>query len=190
MHGARRADSQGCVDTNRQGPLQETHILGRQRRANLVANVNVLAGAGRFHDRIADDGIAIAVDEGCAIGSDLIVVHDGVKEMMEFVHEAVFPADDMAMRPPILPVGMMRFGHQHIVETLRGVRLFALPVDVEFVQPLEIELNRAIFGIDLEGIEILASLPESRRLDCAKGAVLKVQQRDETIVDIRLDHAA
>ena len=79
-----------------------------------------------------------------------MVIDNRAEKVMEFVDEAVFPADDMPMRPPVFPVGMMGFSNKHIMEALGCIWLFTLPEDVQFIQPFEVELDGAVFGIDFK----------------------------------------
>ena len=109
--------------------------------ASIVLDIDSSAALGRFQNRIADDGIAVTIDEGGAIGRDLIVIDDRLEEVMEFVNEAMFPADDMPLRPPVFPIGMVRLRHQNIVESLRRIRALALPKHIQFVETFEIELD-------------------------------------------------
>ena len=44
----------------------------------------------------------------------------------------------------------MPFADQHIVEALRGIGLLALPEDIQLIQSFQVEMDGAVFGVDLE----------------------------------------
>src|SRR5690606_41320 len=121
-----------------------------------------------------------------AIRGNFSAADDRVEEVVEFVHKRVLPADDVPVRPPVLPVGMERLSDQRVVEAARLFRLIPGPENVELVHALEVELDRPIFAVDLERVEVLASLTEARRLDRADRAVLELEQRDERVIDVDL----
>src|SRR3954463_660501 len=94
------------------------------------------------------------------------VVADGCEQVVQLVHERVLPPDDVALRPPVLPERVVGFGDEDGAEALRarpGCR--AGEVDLELVEALEIEPQRALGAVDLPGEGVLAPGREPRRLD-------------------------
>src|SRR5688572_13342487 len=113
---------------------------------------------GRVEDRVADDGGAVAVFEGGAVGTDVPTGDDGVDEVVEFVDEGVLPADDVAVGPPDVPERVVRLGDEDVGEAGVdvAVRLLLREVDLELVHALEVEGDRALLAVDLEAVGVLA----------------------------------
>src|SRR5438876_10854782 len=85
------------------------------------------------------------------------------------MHKRVLPSERMAGRPPGPSIRVVRFGDQHRAESIRAV---LAQEQVQFIQALEIEDQRAVGAIDLEGEEILAPGAKRaglQRADCAAG---------------------
>ena len=61
------------------------------------------------------------------MGSNFLIVHNAVQEVIDLVDEGMLPANDMPMRPPILPPGVVSFRDQDIVEALGLFRFFIDP---------------------------------------------------------------
>src|SRR5881628_3748287 len=96
---------------------------------------------------------------------DRRVVADRGEQVMQFVHEGVLPPDDVALRPPVLPERVVGLRDEDGAEALRlrpGCR--AGKVDLELVEALEIEAERALGAVDLPGEGVLAPRREPRRL--------------------------
>src|SRR3954453_4040358 len=105
-------------------------------------------------------------------------VADRGKEVVQLVHEGVLPPDDVALRPPVLPERVVGFGDEDGAESLRprsGCR--AGEVDLELVEALEIEAQRALGAVDLPGEGVLAPGREPGRLYRADRAALEGHHR-------------
>jgi len=96
---------------------------------------------------------------------------------MELVHEGVLPPDHVAGRPPVLHEGLVPVGHEH------GAEARAAGVDLQLVDPLELEAQRPARPVDLEGQRVLAPEAEARRLERPDRAALELDERLEGIVD-------
>ena len=90
------------------------------------------------------------------------IIDNAVQEMIDLVNESVFPTDDMTLRPPIIPPGMIIFGNQDIMKTLGLFGFFTHPEDLQFVQTLQVETYAAFLSIDLEAVVVLASSSKTR----------------------------
>src|SRR5215212_1220706 len=102
--------------------------------------------------------------------------------MVDFMDERMLPADNVPLRPPILPPGMIRLADENIGETLCFARLTAFPVDFQFVEAFQVETNAALFGVDLERIEILAARCEACGFQRAERAILELDRGNKRIV--------
>src|SRR4051812_7943275 len=143
---------------------------------------------GRAQHRVADLGSAVAVLERRAVRGDVGVVADRTQEVVDLVDERVLPADHVPLRPPVLPEGMVGLGDEHRAEALRelsGRRVRV--VDLELVEALDVEAQRALGAVDLELERVLAPAGEARRLDRADRAVGEVDHRLDGVVDGHVD---
>ncbi len=98
------------------------------------------------------------------------IIDDGVQEVRYFVDEGVFPADHMAVGPPVSPPRMVPLAYQHILESLGFTWFLTDPEHVQFVKTLEIEANAALFGIDLQAVRVFVTAGKSRCFQRADGA--------------------
>ena len=87
--------------------IRNTHYV-------LVLYIHPLAFFRRLRNRVHDDIVLVAVLEGRAVGGDIRVVDNGIQQVMDLVDEGVLPADDVAVRPPMLPEGVIRLGDEDI----------------------------------------------------------------------------
>src|SRR6185503_4311137 len=67
--------------------------------------------------------------------------------------------------------------------------LLVHPVDLELVEPLEVEHDRALLAVDLEPVVVLASALVARRLQGPDGAVIELHHGHERVVHVHLAHA-
>src|SRR5260370_7002364 len=83
--------------------------------------------------------------------ADGLVLGDAREQVMELVHRRVLPADHVPVRPPPLPEGMVRLGHQHVAEPLApALGLRPDQVHLELVHPPEVEGDRSFRTIRFE----------------------------------------
>src|SRR5882672_1013148 len=153
-----------------------------------VLNLHMALRVRRLDDRVADGGALVSVLERRAQRRHALVVHDAVQQVVDLVHHRVLPADDVAVRPPVGHEGMVALGDGDAAEAV-GLLFVADPVDLELVDGLEVEADRALLGVDLEAAEVLAAAGEAGRLHRADRAVLELDGRDEGVVDVDLAHA-
>jgi hypothetical protein len=78
----------------------------------------------------------------------------------------------------------MALGHQHVVEALRYLGLVVDPEDLSLVHALQVEAHRALLGVDLEAVVVLAAGGEAGALQRADGAVLELHGRGEGVVHV------
>ena len=88
--------------------------------------------------------------------ADWLVVGDGVEQVGDFVHEGVLPTDDVTLRPPVLPPGVVGLGNKYLVPTFGFFDIFAHPEHFQLVHAFQIEANTALLAIDLEVIGVFA----------------------------------
>ena len=74
----------------------------------------------------------------------ITVVYDAVEQVGDLVDEGVLPADDVAVRPPVLPERVMGLGDQHLVKALRLFGRVIDPEHLQLVEALEIETDAAL----------------------------------------------
>ena len=89
------------------------------------------------------------------------VVDNAVQEMVDLMDESVLPADDMPVRPPVLPPGVMSFCDQHVVEALGFFGFLIHPEDLQLIHPFQVELDRTVLTVDLDDMMILATCAEA-----------------------------
>ena len=107
------------------------------------------------------------------------------QEVQELVHEAVLPADHVAVGPVVLPVRVVGLRDEHRAEALRVVaRRRAAEVHLQLVHALLVEDDRALRAVDLPAHLVLAPEREARRLVRADGAVLELDGGLERVVDV------
>src|SRR5919197_3708405 len=136
-------------------------------------------------DRVAHLGRAGAVLERGAVGRDVGVVADRGQQVVDLVHERVLPADDVAGRPPVRPERMVGLGDQHRAKALRRrARRRSLEVDLELVEALEVEGDRALAAVELPAQGVLAPGGEARGLDRPHGAALEGDRGLDRVVDL------
>src|SRR4051794_40779610 len=102
--------------------------------------------------------------------------------MMDFVDERLAPADDVPRRPPELPEGMIGLGYEHGLEPARAVAVG--PEDLELVELLHVECDRALAAVDLPLESVAPAEGEARRLDRAHCTRLELDGRLDRIVDL------
>ena len=88
---------------------------------------------------------------------------DRAQQVERFVREGVAPADDVAGRPPVIPERMVGLGDEHRLEAARPVAVGL--EDLELVQPLHVERERALRAVDLPLEGVAPAEGEPRRLD-------------------------
>ena len=101
---------------------------------------------------------------------------------MELVHERVAPADDVSGRPPVLPERMARLRDEHRLEAARAVAVGA--EDLQLVQPLHVECERALRPVDLPLEGVAPAVGEARGLERADGAVRELDGGLDRVVDL------
>ena len=77
----------------------------------LILDIDVSFGISRFNDSIADHCSAVAILKCGAVRANFFIVHNAIQEMIDLMDEGVLPANDMPVRPPVLPPGMVTLGH-------------------------------------------------------------------------------
>src|SRR5690606_17402604 len=97
------------------------------------------------------------------------------------------PADDVPTRPPLAHVRMNRIGDVDRAEPLH-IRVVIDEIDLELVQPLEIEDDAAQLAVDLERVVVAAAGGESSRLEDARRAVLEPRKVARGVVDRDVAH--
>ena len=91
------------------------------------------------------------------------------------MHERLAPADDVPGRPPELPEGMVGLGDEHRLEAAGAVAVGA--EDLQLVQPLHVERERALRAVDLPLERVAAAEREPRRLDRPDRARSRTRRR-------------
>src|SRR5947209_2603631 len=105
--------------------------------------------------------------------------------MVDLVHEGVLPPDDVTLRPPPFQEWVVSLGDQHLSEPLSvGARGGVDEVDLELIQPLEVERDRALGPVDLEAERVPPPAAETRRLERPDRPAFELDRRLERIVDV------
>src|SRR6185436_8568955 len=142
--------------------------------SSLILDIDVFPGLGALQDRVADHRAAVAVLERRAVRRHVLLVHDAVEQVVDLVDHRVLPPDDVTVGPPVRHEGVVAFADDDLVEALGLLRLLADPEDIELVQVLEVELDRALLAADLEAAVVLPARGEARRLEGADRAALEL----------------
>src|SRR6185295_1256334 len=156
--------------------------------SSLILDIDVFPVGGALQDRVADHRAAVAVLERRAVRRHVLLVHDAVEQVVDLVDHRVLPPDDVTVGPPVRHEGVVAFADDDLVEALGLLRLLADPEDIELVQVLEVELDRALLAADLEAAVVLPARGEARRLEGADRAALELDERDDVVVDVDLAH--
>src|SRR5207249_8300978 len=105
---------------------------------------------------------------------------------MHFMHEGISPADDVPGRPPEVHEGMVGLRHEHRPETASPV--LAVEKDLQLVQALHVEVERAAGAVDLPLKCVAPPEREARRLDRPDRAALELDSRLDRVVDLATAH--
>src|SRR5437879_9995095 len=105
---------------------------------------------------------------------------------MHLVHEGISPADDVPGRPPEIHERMVRLRHEHRPEAARAA--LAVEKDLQLVQALHVEVERAAGAVDLPLKRVAPSEREASRLDRPDGAALELDGRLDRVVDPATAH--
>ena len=97
------------------------------------------------------------------------------------MREGVAPADDVPGGPPEIPERVVRLGDEHRLEAAGAVAV--RPEDLELVQPLHVERDRALRAVDLPLEGVAPAEREAGRLDRPDRAALELDRRLERVVD-------
>src|SRR5688572_3187273 len=100
---------------------------------------------------------------------------DRLEYVRQLVRERVAPADDVPGRPPQLHERVLRLGHEHSLEAGAGG-------DLELVQALDVEHDRALRPVQLERVRVHAPAREPGGLERADDAVLELDGGHEVVV--------
>ena len=98
------------------------------------------------------------------------------------MHEGVAPADDVPGRPPPLPERMVRFRDEHVLEAAGAVAVEL--EDLQLVQPLHVERDRALVAVDLPLEGVPAAERQPCRLDRPDRPVLELDGRLDRVVHL------
>src|SRR5918999_3303332 len=148
------------------------------RRPSAVLDALTPTPLRRPEHCVAHLGGAVAVLERRAVRGHVAVVPDGGEEVVQLVHEGVLPPDHVAVRPPVLPERVVGLADEHRAEALGALR------ELQLVEALEVEGERALRAVDLPGEGVLASVREAGGLDRADGAVLEGDGRLDRVVHL------
>ena len=102
------------------GPLLKSYLQPASDSA--VRDRLPAAGLARADDRVADLGRAIPVLEGRTVRRDVAVAGDRGEQVVDLVDEGVLPADDVPVRPPPLPEGVVCLADEDRAEPIRRRR--------------------------------------------------------------------
>src|SRR5712692_10235102 len=106
---------------------------------------------------------------------------NGHEEPMQLMDKRVFPAQDVPRGPPCSSIRVGRLGDQHRAKPVRAV---VTKVEVQFIQALHVDDQRARGAADFEREEILSSGAERAGLQRADGAVGELEDRFDGILDV------
>ena len=117
-----------------------------------VNTIDLTLARRRFQDCVTDNRVAIAIDKIRADGSHVAIVDYAVQQMGYLMHKGMFPADDVALGPPVFPPGVGRFRNKHVAEPLGFSRFVANPEYLQLVQAFQIEDDAGLFGVDFDAL--------------------------------------
>ena len=100
---------------------------------------------------------------------------DRLEQVGDLVHEGLAPADDVPVGPPEAHERVARLGDEEALEAL-------LVGDLELVQALHVEGDRAVLAVDLERIRVGPAAGQLRAFERPQHAVLELDRRDEVVV--------
>ena len=148
------------------------------RRSPGRRSVSFAPLGGGAEDRVRHLGAAVAVLERRAVRRDGALARDRREQVRDLVGERVAPADDVTGRPPVTHERVLGLGDEHTGEVL-------LVRDLELVEPLDVEGDRPLRAVHLEGVVVDPAAGETRGLERADGAALELDGGDEVVVDLR-----
>src|SRR5579859_2788149 len=149
-----------------------------QRAHHSVLDRNGAPFPSRAGDCIADNRRAVAVLKGSAIWRDAAAASHGLEQVRKLVDKRMLPTDDVAIRPPVAHEWMLRgVRHEQGGEALRT------GANLEFVQALQVEAQRAVAAVDLEVEAVFVTRCNTRGLECSAGAGGELNGGGKRIVD-------
>src|SRR5688500_2094382 len=143
-------------------------------RLPLVFNVHLPFQPGRFQNGVADDSVFIAIQEIRAVWGNAFVIDDGVKQVVNFMNKSVFPADDVPVRPPVRPEGVVAFADQYAMEALRFFWLLTYPEHFHLIHAFQVKADTAFFAVDFKTVGVFVTACKACGFDRSDGAVFKL----------------
>src|SRR4029077_189585 len=117
------------------------------------------------------------------IGLDPFASDNGFHKVGHRVHEGMLVANEMARRPPISHVWMVRFRNNNVPKSARLLRISCI-VETQPVHFLKIEGNRTAAAVDFKSKLIFAATRKTRRFYIQHRPVPKLADHADGIIDV------
>ena len=182
--GVRPPRRQGDARPRRVGPDVDLRFRRRVHSAYASGTRSSRAArSARADDRVADLGRAVAVLERRAVRRDVAVRRRSPASMW------CSSCTNVSPQPMMWPGGHQCSQNGWLVSVtstvLKPARAIAVGAeDLQLVQALHVERERALRAVDLPLERVAAAEREPRRLDRADGAVLELDRGLERVVDL------
>ena len=138
----------------------------------------------RFKNGIAYHSRTIPILKCGSPGSDIVILNDAVQQVCNLMNKEMFPSDDMTVRPPVFPPGVIGFGNKYIMESLGLLGFFFNPKDLQLIHPLQVEKDGSFLSVNLQNLMILPASGIAAGFQSTDGAVLEFHCRDKGVIHI------